>query len=82
MDEISSTNNFLDSIDPFDEYGFQIRPHHYWLPEPPEDEVERLEMNLAIYEQYLLNGEKFTEHINKDRTDDFNRFQVLKQRAA
>ena len=74
--------SFLDSIDPFDEYSFQIRPHHYWLPESAEDEINRLEMNLAIYEQYLLNSEKFTEHINKARTDDFNRLRTLKQKVA
>ena len=51
MDEVSSKHNFLDSIDPLDDFGFQVRPHFYWLPEPPEDEIERLEMNLAKYEQ-------------------------------
>ena len=73
---------FLDSIDPFDEYIFQLRPHFYWLPESPEDEINRLETNLAMYEQYLLNGEKFPEHINKARTDDFNRLRALKSRIA
>ena len=82
MDEISSTNNFLDAIDPFDEFGFQIRPHHYWLPEPLEDEIERSEMNLAIYEQYLLNGSKFPDHVNKVRLDDFNRLQSLRSKFA
>ena len=76
------TSKFLDSIDPFDEYEFQIRPHQYWLPESPEDEIKHLGMNLAKYEQYLANGSKFPEHINQARSNDFNRLRVLRLRAA
>ena len=82
MDEVSSKHNFLDSIDPLDDFGFQVRPHFYWLPEPPEDEIERLEMNLAKYEQCLLNGSKFPEYINQFRLDDFNRLKDLQRRVA
>ena len=69
----------LDSLDPLDDFGFQIRPHFYWLPEPPEDEVERLEMNLAIYQEYINNGSRFTDHINDQRTIEYKRAQVLRR---
>ena len=75
-------NIFLDSISPLDEYGFEIRPHFHWLPESSEEEIKRLEMNLAKYEQYLLNGSRFPEKINHARLDDFNRIRALKTRAA
>ncbi len=75
-------SSFLDSIDPFDQYGFQVRPHHYWLPESPEDEINRLEWNLLIYEQFLLNGSIFPDHVNQARLNDFNRLQTLKSRVA
>ena len=73
---------FLDSIDPLDKFGFQIRPHFYWLPESIEDEIKRLEMNLAMYEQFLLNGSRFPERVNQARLEDFNRLRILKTRAA
>ena len=79
---VTSVKPFLDSIDPFDEFGFQIRPHLYWLPESTTDEIKRLEMNLAIYEQYILNDSKFPEHINQARLDDFNRLKDLQRRVA
>ena len=80
--QIAMAKSFMDSIDPCDEYGFQIRPLCYWLPESLEDEIERLETNLAIYEQYLLNRTKFPEYIVQARWDDFNRLRVLRSRAA
>ena len=76
------TKYFLDSISSLDEFGFEIRPHFYWLPESMDDEIKRLEMNLAKYEQYLLNGSKFPDQINRARLDDFNRLQALRARAA
>jgi len=76
------TKHLLDSISDLDEFGFQIRPHHYWLPESPEDEKERLEMNLAKYEQYLLNGSRFPKKTNYARLDDFKRLRALKARAT
>ena len=79
---VTSFKSFLDSIDPFDEFGFQVRSYFYWLPESIEDEIKRLEMNLAKYEQYLLNGSKFPEHINHARLDDFNRLKNLHLRVA
>ena len=79
---VTSFKSLLDSVDPFDEYGFQIRPHFYWLPESVEDEIKRMKMNLAKYEQYLLNGSRFPEKINHARLDDFNRIRALKTRAA
>ena len=77
-----NTKAFLDSIDPFDEYGFQIRPHFYWLPESTADEIKRLEMNLAKYEQYLKYRPGFPEHIHQARLDDFNRLRALKSKVA
>jgi len=79
---MDKTKAFLDSIDPFDEYGFQIRPHLYWQPESIEDEINRLEMNLAMYEQYLYYRSRFPESVNQARLDDFTRLQALKKRAA
>ena len=79
---MKSFKTLLDSIDPFDEFSFQIRPHFYWLLESPADEIKRREMNLAIYEQYILNGSKFPEHINQARLDDFNRLKDLQMRVA
>jgi len=76
------TKSFLDSIDSLDEFGFQIRPDLYWLPEPIEDEIHRLEMNLAMYEQFLLNGSRFPEKTNKARLQDFSRLQALKAKRA
>jgi hypothetical protein len=76
------TKYFLDSISSLDEFGFEIRPHFYWLPESMDDEIKRLEMNLAKYEQYLLHGCKFPEHVNKARLDDFNRLKALRSKVA
>ncbi len=73
---------FFDSIVPLDEFGFQIRPDFYWLPESKEDEIKRLEMNLAMYEQFLLNGSSFPEKTNKARLQDFSRLQALKAYRA
>jgi hypothetical protein len=75
-------NSFLDSISPLDEYGFEIRPHFYWLPESMEDEITRLQWNLVKYEQYLLHGSRFPVHVNRARLDDFNRLQYLQSRVA
>ncbi len=74
--------HFLDAISPLDEYGFEIRPQFYWLPESTDDEIKRMEMNLAKYEQYLLNGSRFPEKINQVRLDDFNRLKILMERVA
>ena len=83
MKKISQkTKAFLDSINTDDEFGFQIRPYFYWLPEPKEDELHRLEMNLAMYEQFLLNGSRFPEKTNKARLQDFTRLQALKAKRA
>ena len=76
------TKTFLDSIDPLDKYGFQIRPQFYWLPESSNNEIHRLEMNLAMYEQFLLNGSRFPEKTNKARLQDFSRLQALKAKRA
>jgi hypothetical protein len=81
MDRIKR-QQFLDSISSLDEYCFEIRPQFYWLPESREDEIKRMEMNLAKYEQYLLNGSRFPEKVNLERLKDFNRLRVLRTRAA
>ena len=75
-------NDFLDSISPLDEFGFQVRPHFYWIPETIDDEIARLEMNQLKYEQYLICGSRFPESINRARLDDFKRLRVLKMRLA
>jgi len=80
--KFNSFKYFLDSINPLDEYGFQIRQHFYWLPESIDDEIIRLEMNLAMYEQFLLNGSRFPEKTNKARLQDFSRLQALKAKRA
>jgi hypothetical protein len=76
------TKYFLDSISTIDDFGFQIRPHFYWLPESTEDEIERLELNLAMYDQYLSNGSRFSEKTNNARLDEFNRLKFLLMRAS
>ena len=75
MDKIKS---FLDSIDPLDEFGFQIRPHLYWLPESVEDEIKRLKMNLAIYEQHIKNGSRFPRKVDEARVREYKRLAFLK----
>ena len=72
----------MDSISPIDEFGFQVSQHFYWIPETTDSEIIRLEMNLLKYEQYLLSGSRFPEHINRARMDDFNRLQALKLSVA
>jgi hypothetical protein len=76
------TKHFLDSFSAFDEFGFQIRPQFYWLPESINEEINRLAMNLAKYTQYLENGSRFPESVNQARLDDFNRLKELRRRAA
>ena len=82
VDTRGNFKNFIDSISPCDEFGFQIRKNFYWLPESTEDEIARLEMNIAKYEQYLVNGSRFPEQINRARLDDFQRLRVLKMKVA
>lgn len=72
----------LNSISSLDEFGFEVRPYFYWIPETIEDEIARLEMNLLKYEQYIFNGSRFLEKINRTRLDEFNRLSVLRTRAA
>ena len=75
---VTSVKPFLDSIDPFDEFGFQIRPYFYWLPEPIEDEIKRLEMNLLIYAEFIRNGKRFPSEVNEARKREYKRLAYLR----
>ena len=68
----------LDSMDSLDEFGFQIRPYFYWLPEPTEDEIKRLEMNLAIYKGCINYRSRFPDEINAQRIVEFRRIRELR----
>lgn len=72
----------LDSINLFDEWGFRLRQDRHWLPETAEQEIERLEFNLACYEQFILNGSRFPEKCNKARRSEFERLTFLKSKVA
>ena len=69
--------DFLDSVDPLDSYGFQVRPCQYWRGESPQDRRERLEFNQAIYREFMANGSTFPREIHKERQAEF-----LELRAA
>ena len=75
-------SDYLDSISPVDEYGFQLRQRIYWLPETVGEEIARLEMNILKYEQYLLCDSKFPDEINRARLNDFIRLRELKRNIA
>ncbi len=75
----SAFTQFMDSIDPYDEYGFHIRPHLYWLPEPVADEQKRLEFNIAIYEEFIRNGFKFPREVHEQRQREYIRVRFLKK---
>jgi len=72
------TKDWMRSIDPLNEHGFAVRQPQYWLIETPENELERLEMNQAIYEQCLLNKTRFPDEVNKERLAEYRRIQELK----
>ena len=69
--------NFLDAIDPLDEFGFWIRPHKHWLGESPSEEFERLQFNHLMYIECLKNGARFPQEIIKAREADYRRLQQL-----
>jgi hypothetical protein len=68
------------TIVPLDEYGFYVRQELYWLPEPPQDELARIEFNLAAYEQFLICGSRFPIEIKAAREKEFHRARVLRER--
>ena len=68
---------FVESIDPFDDYGFQVKSKTPWRPETPEKEIERLTWNKLKYEQFLLNGSTFPRKVYEARRVDFYRLENL-----
>lgn len=68
----------LDEITIVDINGFELKQWFWWLPESREDEIYRLEMNIAKYKEFLKNNQKFTPAENKIRMDEFKRLNQLK----
>ena len=79
-----SAEDILKQITSVDEHGFEIKPNLWWLPESVEDELKRLEMNQAFYQEFIKGGYRFPREINQARTDEYHRIRELKglDRAA
>lgn len=76
--KFKSFTDLLNSVDEYDAYGFKIRQWNHWKPESLGMELERLEMNLAFYEQFILHGQKFPPAVNQARTDEYMRIRQIK----
>lgn len=66
---------FLDSIDPLDDYGFH-------KPKPGEqvgDEIARLELNLAYYREFMKNKSKFPQDVHEARMADLERLRKIRK---
>ncbi|TFH40266.1 MAG: hypothetical protein E4H01_16900 [Lysobacterales bacterium] len=80
MPEFSQkAKDWMASIDPLDEYGFQVRQHHYWVPETAEQEIVRLTWNQLKYEQYMANGSTFPRSVSEARQAEFFRLRKLRE---
>ncbi len=64
-------------ITTIDDFGFEYRPRYHWLPESPEDEIKRLEMNQAIYSELINLGTRFPPKVNQERMDEYLRIKKL-----
>ena len=73
MTEQQSWKEFLDAIDPLDEFGFH-------KPKPGEligDEIARLELNLAKYREFMKNKSKFPRWVHDARMADLERLREI-----
>lgn len=69
-----SWKEFLDSIDPLDEFGF----HKPVGGETAEHEIERLEHNLACYREFMKNRSTFPKWVHEQRAAEFHRLRELR----
>jgi len=74
-----SVESLTNEITTIDDFGFENRPWHHWLPERTEDEIGRLEMNQVMYREYIKLGQKFPKECNQDRLAEYNRIRALKE---
>ena len=73
-----SWKEFLDSIDPLDEFLF-LKPV---AGQSAEDEIERLEHNLACYREYMKNRSTFPKWVHEQRAADFHRLRELRGQTS
>lgn len=69
--------DFLDSIDPLDEFCFHKPPAR---GETEEQEIERLQLNLAKYREYMKNNSTFPREVHDARMADLARLRELQGR--
>ena len=60
-----------------DQYGFEIGRWMHWLPESPEDEINRLQFNLAWHEVGISFGKRYPHKITDERISDYKRLSEL-----
>ncbi len=75
---IMSVESLTNEITTIDDFGFEFRPWHHWLPESAEDEIERLEMNQVMYRECIKLGRKFPKECNQDRLAEYKKIRALK----
>ncbi len=68
----------IEQIRTIDDYGFQFRTDHHWLPESREVELKRLELNQAFYREAINLGRRYPPEVNRDRTTEYRRIRLLK----
>lgn len=68
---------YFDDLDPIDEYGFLKKPRTYH--ETPEQEIERLEFNLACYREYGKYQSTFPQLVHDQRKFDFERLREIRR---
>ena len=76
---VMSVESLTNEITTIDDFGFEIRPWHHWLPERTEDEIGRLEMNQVMYRECIKLGQKFPKECNLERLAEYNKIRALKE---
>lgn len=66
---------FLDSIDPLDDYNFHKPVPGESIPE----EITRLELNLAYYREYMKNQSRFPQGVHDQRMADLKRLREIRK---
>ncbi len=68
-----SVESLTKEITTIDEFGFEFRPWHHWLPESAEEELKRLNYNLHLFEIGVAHGKRYPEEVSEARENDFDR---------